>query len=141
RLDAESEQKETFTAPPDPPTELAVSLVRDIIASEKAQLDARLAARREEISLLETSRDRLKKEAGMVAVTREERERAATLQLDELESMKELRGKGLVTNSKVMDVEKTHNRYRADLAQAELQETRIQQEIMNLEAQIRRKRQ
>lgn len=141
RLAAERQQMESFPAPPDPPAELGVSLIKDVMASEKAQLDARLVAHRDEISFLESSLDRLRKEAEMVAITREERERTAKLQLEELESMRGLRDKGLVTNSKVMDVEKMHNRYRADLAQAELQETRAQQEILNLESQIRRKQQ
>ena len=77
----------------------------------------------------------------MIAVAREEREKTANIQLDELETVRNLRKQGLITNSNVMAMERVHTNYRADLAQAELQQTQKQQDMMNLESELRRKRQ
>ena len=141
RLNAESRQVKSFIAPPDPPIELGDGLIKDIVASEQAQLEARLAAYGDEMSYLEASLGRARKEADMVAVARLEREKTASLQLDELESVRSLRTKGLMTNSNVMAVERAHTNYRVDLTQAELQQMQKQQEVLNLETEMRRKRQ
>ncbi|TGV64891.1 exopolysaccharide biosynthesis protein, partial [Mesorhizobium sp. M00.F.Ca.ET.158.01.1.1] len=74
RLQAESRQDKSFVAPPDPPVEFGGHLIDDIVASEQAQLDARLAAYRDDISYLDVSLERARKEADMVAATRKERE-------------------------------------------------------------------
>lgn len=141
RLIAESRQEKSFVAPSDPPIELGSRLIGDIVASEQAQLEARLTAFQDDIAYLEASLDRAKKEAGMIAVAREEREKTANIQLDELETVRNLRKQGLITNSNVMAMERVHTNYRADLAQTELQQTQKQQDMMNLESELRRKRQ
>lgn len=140
RLQAESQNK-SFVAPPDPPVEFGGKLIADIIASEQAQLDARLAAYRDDISYLEASLDRAKKEATMVAASREEREKTANIQLEELQSARSLREKGLVTNSNVMTAERAHTSYRAELAQTELQQQQAQQAMLNAESELRKKHQ
>ncbi len=141
RLHAESRLANTFVAPPDPPAELGQSLIDDIIGTEQAQLEARLAAFRDDISYLEASLVRVRKEAETVASAKEEQERTAKNHLEELESVRSLREKGLMTNSNVMALERAHNNYRLDLTQSELQQTRVQQELLNLESELRRKRQ
>lgn len=141
RLRAESGLEQSFSVPADPPVELGDRVIADMIGSEQAQLKARLGAFQDEVSFLEASLSRLKKEADMVAVAREERERAVKNQLDELDSIRSLREKGLMTNSNVLALERAHNNYRVDLAQAELQQTRVEQEMLNLESELRRKRQ
>lgn len=140
RLEAESQNK-SFVAPPDPPVEFGGKLIADIIASEQAQLDARLAAYRDDISYLEASLDRANKEAAMVAASREEREKTANIQLEELQSARSLREKGLVTNSNVMTAERAHTSYRAELAQTELQQQQAQQAMLNAESELRKKHQ
>lgn len=141
RLQAESRQDKSFVAPPDPPVEFGGHLIGDIIASEQAQLDARLAAYRDDLSYLEASLDRMRKEANMVAATRDEREKTANIQLEELQSARALREKGLITNSNVMTAERAHTSYRAELAQTELQQEQVQQEMLNSESELRKKRQ
>jgi protein involved in polysaccharide export with SLBB domain len=141
RLQAESRQDKSFIAPPDPPVEFGGHLIGDIIASEQAQLDARLAAYRDDLSYLEASLDRMRKEANMVAATRDEREKTANIQLEELQSARALREKGLITNSNVMTAERAHTSYRAELAQTELQQEQVQQEMLNSESELRKKRQ
>ncbi|MDX8455559.1 polysaccharide biosynthesis/export family protein [Mesorhizobium sp. VK9D] len=141
RLQAESRQDKTFVAPPDPPVEFAGRLIADIVASEQAQLDAHLAAYRDDISYLEASTVRAKKEADMVATTRKEREKTADLQLEELQSARALREKGLVTNTNVMNAERAHTSYRAELAQTEFQQVQAQQELLNAESELRKKHQ
>lgn len=141
RLNAESRQDKSFVAPSDPPIDLGSRLTSDIIASEQAQLEARLTAFNDEIAFLDASLERAKKEAGMIAVATEEQQKTANIQRDELETVRALRQQGLITNSNVMAMEKVHTNYRADLAQAELQQTQKQQDIMNLESDLRRKRQ
>ncbi|RRH97757.1 exopolysaccharide biosynthesis protein [Mesorhizobium tamadayense] len=141
RLQAESRQDKSFVAPPDPPVEFGGQLIAGIIASEQAQLDARLAAYRDDISYLETSLDRAKKEAAMVAATRDEREKTANIQLQELQSARSLREKGLITNSNVMSAERAHTSYRAELAQTEFQQEQAQQAMLNAESELRKKHQ
>jgi polysaccharide export outer membrane protein len=141
RLQAESRQDKSFVAPPDPPVEFGGHLIADIVASEQAQLDARLAAYRDDISYLEASLVRARKEADMVAATLQEREKTANIQLEELQSARSLREKGLITNSNVMTAERAHTSYRADLAQTELQRAQAQQEMLNLESELRKKHQ
>jgi polysaccharide export outer membrane protein len=141
RLQAESRQDKSFVAPPDPPVEFGGHLIADIVASEQAQLDARLAAYRDDISFLEASLDRTKKEADMVAATRKEREKTANIQLEELQSARSLREKGLITNSNVMTAEREHTTYRAELAQTELQQEQTQQQMLNSESELRKKHQ
>ena len=141
RLRAESRQEKSFSVPADPPVELGELVIADIVASEQAQLRARLSAFQDEVSFIEASLSRLKKEADMVAEAREEREKAVKNQLEELNSIRTLRQKGLMTNSNVLALERAHNNYRVDLAQAELQQTRVEQEMLNLESELRRKRQ
>jgi len=77
----------------------------------------------------------------MIATSRTEREKTAALQLEELESARGLRQKGLMTNSNVMALERAQSNYRVDLAQVELQATQAQQAVLSLETDIRRKRQ
>lgn len=141
RLQAESRQDKTFVAPPDPPVEFGGHLVADIVASEQAQLDTRLAAYRDDISYLEASIVRATKEADMVVATRKEREKTADLQLEELQSARALREKGLVTNTNVMNAERAHTSYRAELAQTEFQQVQAQQEMLNAQSELRKKRQ
>ncbi|WP_237684331.1 polysaccharide biosynthesis/export family protein [Pseudaminobacter soli (ex Zhang et al. 2022)] len=141
RLNAENRQDKSFVAPSDPPIELGPSLIREIVASEQAQLEARLAAFKDEISYFEASLVRARKEADMIAVAREEREKTATIQLKELEALRAMRKQGLITNTNILTMERAQTSYRADLAQSELQQTQKQQDMMNLESEIRRKRQ
>lgn len=141
RLQAESRQDKSFVAPPDPPVEFAGHLIADIVASEQAQLDARLAAYRDDVSYLEASLDRARKEAKMIATSRNEREKTANLQLEELKSARSLREKGLITNSNVMTAERAHTSYRAELAQTELQQEQVRQAILNSESELRKKHQ
>ncbi|WP_244507937.1 polysaccharide biosynthesis/export family protein [Mesorhizobium sp. ORS 3428] len=141
RLQAESRQDKTFAAPPDPPVEFGGHLIADIVASEQAQLDARLAAYRDDISYLEASIVRAKKEADVVTATRNEREKTADLQLEELQSARALRERGLVTNTSVINAERAHTSYRAELAQTEFQQVQAQQEMLNAESELRKKRQ
>ncbi|RAZ80612.1 polysaccharide biosynthesis/export family protein [Mesorhizobium atlanticum] len=141
RLQAESRQDTTFTAPPDPPIEFGGHLIADIIAAEQAQLDARLAAYRDDVSFLEASLGRARKQADMVAATRKEREKTASLQFDELQSARALRQKGLITNSNVETAERAHTSYRAELAQTEVQQSQVQQEMLNAESELRKKHQ
>lgn len=141
RLTAESRQEKSFVAPSDPPIELGTRLIGDIVGSEQAQLEARLAAFNDDITYLQASLARAGKEADMIAVARQEREKTAKNQLDELESIRTLRTQGLITNSNVMAMERVHTNYRAELAQAELQQTQKQQDMLNLESELRRKRQ
>lgn len=141
RLHAESKLTDTLVGPPDPPAELGQRLIDDIIGTEQAQLEARLAAFRDEISYLEASLVRMRKEAEMIAIAKEEREKIVKNELEELGSVRSLREKGLMTNLNVMALERAHNNNRGDLAQSELQQTRVQQELLNLESELRRKRQ
>jgi polysaccharide export outer membrane protein len=141
RLQAESRQDKSFVAPPDPPVEFGGHLIADIVASEQAQLDARLAAYRDDISYLEASLDRARKEADMVAATRKEREKTANIQLEELQSARSLREKGLITNSNVMTEERAHTTYRAELAQTEMQQEQAQQQMLSSESELRKKHQ
>ena len=141
RLQAQSRQDKTFVPPPDPPIEFGGRLTADIVASEQAQLDARLGAYQDDISYLEASTVRANKEADMVAATRKEREKTANLQLEELQSARALRDKGLVTNSNVITAERAHTSYRAELAQTEFQQVQAQQEMMNAQSELRKKRQ
>ncbi|MDX8519158.1 polysaccharide biosynthesis/export family protein [Mesorhizobium dulcispinae] len=141
RLQAESRQEKSFVAPPDPPVEFGGSLIADIIATEQAQLNARLAAYRDDISFLEASLERAKKEAKMVAASRDEREKTANLQLEELQSARSLREKGLITNTNVITAERAQTSYRADLAQTELQQEQVRQEMLNSESELRKKQQ
>ncbi|TGR73391.1 exopolysaccharide biosynthesis protein, partial [Mesorhizobium sp. M1C.F.Ca.ET.189.01.1.1] len=114
-------------------------LIDDIIASEQAQLDARLAAYRDDISYLDVSLERARKEADMVAATRKEREKTADIQLEELQSARSLREKGLVTNSNVMTAERAHTSYRAELSQTELQQQQAQQAMLTAEKKKKKK--
>lgn len=141
RLQAEIREDKSFVAPADPPIEFGGHLIADIIASEQAQLNARLAAYQDDISYLQASLDRAKKEADMVAATRKEREKTANLQLEELQSARSLREKGLITNSNVNSAERAHTSYRAELAQTELQQEQAQQEMLNAQSELRKKRQ
>lgn len=141
RLEAETRQDKSFVAPPDPPVEFAGHLIADIVASEQAQLDARLAAYRDDVSYLEASLDRARQEAKMIAASRNEREKTANLQLEELKSARSLREKGLITNSNVMTAERAHTSYRAELAQTELQQEQVRQAILNSESELRKKHQ
>jgi protein involved in polysaccharide export with SLBB domain len=141
RLRAQSQQEKTFTPPPDPPIEFGGRLTADIVASEQAQLDARIGAYQDDISYLEASTVRAKKEADMVAATRNEREKTADLQLEELQSARALREKGLVTNTNVINAERAHTSYRAELAQTEFQQVQAQQEMMNAQSELRKRRQ
>ncbi|WP_157628251.1 polysaccharide biosynthesis/export family protein [Ensifer sp. BR816] len=141
RLHAESRLADTFVVPRDPPTELGQSLIDNIVGTEQAQMEARLAAFRDDISYLEASLARVKKEVEMIASARAEQESTAKNHLEELESVRSLREKGLITNSNVMALERAHNNYRLDLAQSELQQARVQQELLNLESELRKKRQ
>ncbi|TGQ65292.1 exopolysaccharide biosynthesis protein, partial [Mesorhizobium sp. M8A.F.Ca.ET.207.01.1.1] len=65
----------------------------------------------------------------------------ANLQLEELQSARSLREKGLITNSNVNTAERAHTSYRAELAQTELQQEQVQQELLNSESELRKKRQ
>lgn len=141
RLTAEGKLKDSFTAPSDPPAELGPDLIEEIVATEQAQLKARLTAFRDDIAYLEASLKRLKKEAETVANAKDERQQTVKSQLDELESVKTLRQKGLITNSNVMALERAHSNYRLDLAQFELQQTRLQQDLLNMESELRKKHQ
>jgi len=141
RLQAESRADKSFVAPADPPIELGGRLIADIIASEQAQLDARLTGYRDDISYLDASLDRARKEAEMVAATRKEREKTANIQLEELQSARSLREKGLITNSNVMTAERAHTSYRAELAQTELQQEQAQQAMLNSQSELRKKKQ
>lgn len=141
RLQAESRLEKSFVAPPDSPVEFGGQLIDGIIASEQQQLDARLAAYRDDVSYLEASLDRAKKEAAMLAAAREEREKTANIQLQELQSARSLREKGLITNSNVLTAERAHTSYRAELAQTELQQEQAQQAMLNAESELRKKHQ
>lgn len=77
----------------------------------------------------------------MIATSRNEREKTANLQLEELKSARSLREKGLITNSNVMTAERAHTSYRAELAQTELQQEQVRQAILNSESELRKKHQ
>ncbi len=141
RLHAESKLVDSIVVPTDPPAELGQSLIGEIIATEQAQLTARLSAFRDDISYLQASLARLNKEAEMLAGAKGERQQTVKSQLDELESVRTLRQKGLITNSNVMALERAHNNYRLDLAQFEMQQTRLQQDLLNMESELRKKHQ
>ncbi|PBC02925.1 exopolysaccharide biosynthesis protein [Mesorhizobium sp. WSM3860] len=141
RLQAENRLDKSFVAPPDSPVEFGGQLIDGIIASEQQQLDARLAAYRDDVSYLEASLDRAKKETAMLAAAREEREKTANIQLEELQSARSLREKGLITNSNVLTAERAHTSYRAELAQTELQHAQAQQAMLNAESELRKKHQ
>ncbi|TGQ52454.1 exopolysaccharide biosynthesis protein, partial [Mesorhizobium sp. M1C.F.Ca.ET.212.01.1.1] len=81
------------------------------------------------------------KEADMVAATRKEREKTADIQLEELQSARSLREKGLVTNSNVLTAERAHTSYRAELSQTELQQEQAQQAMLTAESEFRKKKQ
>nr|WP_246723660.1 polysaccharide biosynthesis/export family protein [Rhizobium sp. ARZ01] len=141
RLHAESRLVDTFVAPPDPPAELGQNMIDDIIRTEQTQLRAQLGAFRDEISFLEASLDRAKKTAEAVASAKAERETTVKDQFEKLESVRSLRKKGLLTNLNIIAEERAHNSYQLALTQSELEETRMQQELLNLESELRRKHQ
>ncbi len=141
RLNAESKLVDSFAVPTDPPVELGQGLIDEIIATEKAQLTARLTAFRDDISYLEASLARLKKEAETLAGAKDERQQTVKSQLEELEGVRVLRQKGLITNTNVMALERAQNNYRLDLAQFEMQQTRLQQDLLNMESELRKKHQ
>ena len=132
RLNAESKLVDSFAIPTDPPAELGQGLIDEIIGTEKAQLKARLAAFRDDVSYLEASLARLKKEAETLAGAKDERQQTLKSQLEELEAVRTLRQKGLITNTNVMALERAQNNYRLDLAQFEMQQTRLQQDLLNM---------
>ena len=141
RLNAESKLVDSFAIPTDPPAELGQGLIDEIIGTEKAQLKARLAAFRDDVSYLEASLARLKKEAETLAGAKDERQQTLKSQLEELEAVRTLRQKGLITNTNVMALERAQNNYRLDLAQFEMQQTRLQQDLLNMESELRKKHQ
>ncbi|MEI2302417.1 polysaccharide biosynthesis/export family protein [Ensifer sp. MJa1] len=141
RLHAESKLVDRIVVPIDPPAELGQGLIDDIISTEQAQLTARLTAFRDDISYLQASLARLKKEAELLAGAKGERQQTVKSQLDELEAVRTLRQKGLITNSNVMALERAHNNYRLDLAQFEMQQTRLQQDLLTMEGELRKKHQ
>jgi len=140
RLLAESRDEEAFLAPPDPPMELSSDLVTAIIEGEQDQLEARWEAFKAEIAYLESSLARATRDAASLENAYGERAKAANFQLEELEVARGLREKGLMTNSNLLDAERTQNRYRVDLAEAEVRRANAQQEVANLESELRRKR-
>lgn len=141
RLNAESKLLDSFGAPTDPPAELGQSLIDEIIGTEQAQLKARLTGYRDDISYLNASLLRLKKEAETLASAKDERQQTVKSQLEEMENVRTLRQKGLITNSNVMALERAQNNYRLDLAQFEMQQTRLQQDLLNMESELRKKHQ
>lgn len=138
-LQAESQDRDVFAAPKERPSEISPKLVSDIIASEQEQLKARRSAFQNEMSHLEISLDRARKDMETLAVARRERESGANSQLRQLETSRDLQRKGLMTNYNLQTAERLQNNYRVDLAQAGVDEARARQEILNLENEMRNK--
>jgi protein involved in polysaccharide export with SLBB domain len=138
-LQAESQNQDKFKPPNDRPDEILPQLLKDIIASEQEQLLARRLASRNEMSHLQASLDRARKDAETLAVARRERESGAKSQFKQLETSRNLQKKGLVTNYNLQTAERLQNTYRVDLAQASVDEARSKQEILNLENEMRNK--
>jgi protein involved in polysaccharide export with SLBB domain len=136
-----AEQKGTakISVPADPPPEVGIALIGEIIESEQQQLQARQTAFSNEISYLEASLARARKDAETAAAARRDRESAASGQLSQVEAMRRLQTKGLATNTNVTSAERMQNTYLMDVTQAELQERRAEQEILTLQSDIRTK--
>jgi polysaccharide export outer membrane protein len=139
RLQAEEQDLNSFSSKLAQPAELSAKLMQDILASEQEQLRTRRSAFQSETSHLEASLVRARKDAEMVETVRREREAAANFQLQQLETARGLKQKGLVTNTNLLTSERTQSSYRVDLAEAEVQLARVQQEILNLEREMREK--
>jgi protein involved in polysaccharide export with SLBB domain len=139
RLHAESRDQESFSIPVDRPMEVAPKLLSDIIAAEQDQLTARRAAFQSELAHLQSSLARARQDAKMLATALAEREKAAKLQLQQLESQRQLQKKGLVANTLVLTAERAQNSYQVDLAEAAVSMARTEQEILNLENELRGK--
>jgi protein involved in polysaccharide export with SLBB domain len=139
RLQAESQGKSVFAAPSAQSGEISPKLMSDIVAMEQEQLRARRLAFESDVSHLELSLARARKAAALVENERHERESAANFQLQQLETSRSLREKGLVTNTNLLNAERTQNSYRVDLAEADVEQARIEQEILNFENELRGK--
>jgi polysaccharide biosynthesis/export protein len=139
RLQAENRNENVFSAPSDQPNEISPKLLNDIVTAEKEQMRARQLAFESEVSYLEFSLARAKKDAETVAIGRRERENAAKFQLQQLEAARGLQKKGLVTNTNLLTAERTQNSYLVNLAEADVELARAHQDILNLENAMRRK--
>ena len=139
RLRAESKDRDTFAPPREQPLELSPDLLRDIVLAEQQQLQARRAAFRSGIAYLDSSLARAKRDVEMLEVARKERDSAAKFQLQQLETSRQLSKKGLVTNNNLLTAERTQNSYRVDVAEANVNRARAEQEILTVESEIRKK--
>jgi polysaccharide export outer membrane protein len=138
-LVAESEDRDDFAAPKSQPSDISPKLLNDILAAEQQQLRARRLAFQSEIAHIDASIGRAKKDAQTLAAARVEREKGAKFQLQQLETSRGLQRKGLVTNYNLQTAERLQNNYRVDIAQADVEEARSKQEILNLENEKRSK--
>jgi polysaccharide biosynthesis/export protein len=140
RLRAESLDQDTFKAPLERPMEIPANLLDDIVMAEKHQLMARQGAYRSDIRHLEDSLVRAKKDEELLDTARKERENAAKFQLQQLEASRKLQKKGLATNTNLLTAERTQNSYQIDLAEANVNQAKVRQEIMDLENELRGKK-
>lgn len=139
RLNAEVRGQDEFVAPADAPADMSPTLIRDVVASERDQMEMWRRSIASQLSYLETSLSRAQADLERQGRVREERENAASFQLKQLETARTLHEKGLVTNTNLLTAERTQNSYRVDVAEAEVDEARVRQEILNLENELRKK--
>jgi hypothetical protein len=139
RLQAENQNQDAFSSNLDQPRELSQQLMRDMVAAEQKQLESRRLEFQSEISHLELSLARARKRAAFVETERRERENAANFQLQRLTAERSLRERGLLTNSNLLTSERMQDSYLVDLGDADAEQARVQQEILNLDKEMRNK--
>jgi polysaccharide export outer membrane protein len=102
-------------------------------------LQARQSTFESDIAHLQSSLERARNDAKTLATARKERESGAKAQLKLLEASRSLQKKGLVTNLNMQNAERLQNNYLVESAQADVEEARSRQEILNLENDKRSK--
>jgi polysaccharide export outer membrane protein len=111
-----------------------------IVSSEQDQFRSRELAFETDLAHLRASLDRSKKDAQSMASAHRERQNAADSQLKQLQTSRLLKQKGLVTDYNLLTLEQAQNTYRVAVDNAEVEQARADQDIMNLEKAISTKK-
>ena len=133
RLRSELQGEALFTPSAALPPQIDPDLLSEIVESEAAQLEARrldlesdlgyidraLASAREDLATIEGSRAALK-EIGVV-------------QLEELQTARVLKDKGLTTNSNLLDAQRAQSLHQSDVAEFELRYAQMRSRVSELE--------
>ena len=140
RLQAERQNSDSFSPKIDAGGELSKSLMDSIVSSEQDQFRSRELAFETDLAHLRASLDRSKKDAQSMANAHRERQNAADSQLKQLQTSRLLKQKGLVTDYNLLTLEQAQNTYRVAVNDAEVEQARADQDIMNLEKAISTKK-